>query len=202
MTFCENPDVSRETTEKLRAFEDLVKKWTQKINLISKSTIPEIWTRHITDSTQIFSLAPPSGTWVDIGSGGGFPGIVIAILTESTDTPHQVTLIESDIRKCTFLRSAIRELSLDAKVITGRIEEIPPLNADILSARALADLDTLLSFADRHLSPAGTALFPKGAQWQTEEHYARSSWSYHCEPITSKTESKAAILRLRDIKHV
>lgn len=202
MTFELELDVSRETSEKLRAFEALVKKWTQKINLISKSTIPEIWNRHIIDSAQIFSLALSGEHWVDLGSGGGFPGIVIAILTEDSQTPHQVTLIESDIRKCTFLRTAIRELSLNANVITSRIEELPPMKADILSARALADLDTLLAFSDRHLSSDGVALFPKGAHWQEEDHHARSNWSYHCEPITSKTDQNAAILRLRDIKHV
>jgi 16S rRNA (guanine527-N7)-methyltransferase len=194
--------VSRETLEKLRAFEDLVKKWTTKINLISKSTIPDIWNRHIIDSAQLFSLAPSSGHWVDLGSGGGFPGIVAAIMTQGTQMPHHLTLVESDQRKCAFLRTAIRELSLDVEVISKRIEDISPLEADVLSARALADLETLLGFSQRHLLPGGTALFPKGARWKNEDQEARIRWSYDSEPIISKTDPNAAILKIKNISHV
>ncbi len=202
MMTMENINVSRETMDKLSGFVALVVKWTAKINLISKSSIPEIWQRHILDSVQIFDLAPAGGHWVDLGSGGGFPGIVIAILTQDTDIPHQVTLVESDLRKGTFLRAAIRELELQARVISDRIEKCDPLHADILSARALADLEKLLNHTERHLSPQGTALFPKGAQWQQEDAAARRLWSYDCEAVTSKTNPEAAILKIKEIKRV
>jgi 16S rRNA (guanine527-N7)-methyltransferase len=195
-------DVSRETMDKLLAFSALVEKWTAKINLISKPSIPMIWDRHITDSAQVFSLAPSSGHWVDIGSGGGFPGVVVAILTQCTPTPHQVTLVESDQRKCAFLRTAIRELDLNAKVMSERIEKIESLDADILSARALADLNHLLGFADLHLKKTGTALFPKGQSWAEEHADAQLAWSYDCEVITSKTNSAAAILKIKGIQRV
>lgn len=195
-------NVSRETMEKLQAFSSLVEKWTQKINLISKPSIPEVWERHILDSAQLYDLAPSTGSWVDLGSGGGFPGIVVCILAQGQGADQQFTLVESDQRKSTFLRTAIRELSLEAKVITQRIEQVPPLKANILSARALADLDVLLGFAERHLSPDGTALLPKGAQWEKEDAEAQIRWSYDCAPITSKTNPEAAILKIKDIARV
>ena len=195
-------NVSRETLDKLQAFADLVQKWTSKINLISKPSVPEVWDRHILDSAQIYDLAPSSGHWIDLGSGGGFPGIVVCILAHGQGADQTFTLVESDQRKSTFLRTAIRELSLDARVLTQRIEEIAPLQTDILSARALADLDALLGFAEMHLKPGGTALFPKGAQWEKEHRDAQIQWSYDCDPIKSKTNPDAAILKIKDIARV
>lgn len=195
-------DVSRETFEKLQAFSSLVQKWTAKINLISKSSVQEIWERHILDSAQIFNLAPSHGRWVDLGSGGGFPGIVAAILSEGVQSEHEIILVESDQRKAVFLRTAIRELSLSARVITSRIEEIQPLEADILSARALADLNALMGFAAHHLKNTGVALFPKGVQWQKEHAEAEKQWSYQCEIIKSKSNPAAAILKIKDISRV
>jgi 16S rRNA (guanine527-N7)-methyltransferase len=195
-------NVSRETMDKLLAFSALVEKWTVKINLISKPSIPHIWDRHVVDSAQLFELAPKGGHWVDIGSGGGFPGLVVAIMTQATTAPHRVTLVESDQRKCAFLRSAIRELALDAQVLSERIESIPHLSADVLSARALADLDTLLGFAELHLRTDGTALFPKGATWEKEHAHAQVKWSYDCQATTSKTNSEAAILKIEGITRV
>ncbi len=195
-------NVSRETLDKLQAFADLVQKWTSKINLISKPSVPEVWDRHILDSAQLYDLAPSSGHWIDLGSGGGFPGIVVCILAQGQGADQTFTLVESDQRKSTFLRTAIRELSLDARVLTQRIEEIAPLQADILSARALADLDALLGFAEMHLKPGGTALFPKGAQWEKEHRDAQIQWSYDCDPIKSKTNPDAAILKIKDIARV
>jgi 16S rRNA (guanine527-N7)-methyltransferase len=114
----------------------------------------------------------------------------------------QVTLVESDTRKATFLRTVIRELGLKATVIDQRIEAIRPLNADVLSARALADLTMLLSFADQHLSETGIALFPKGATWEKEVQDALQTWRFSSERFTSKTESEAVVLRIREVSHV
>lgn len=197
-----NLNVSRETHERLEAFSALVEKWTTKINLISKASVPHLWNRHIIDSAQVFDVAPKAGHWVDIGSGGGFPGIVIAILAQGAVTPLKMTLIESDQRKCAFLRTAFRELSLDGTVICGRIEEVPPQSADILSARALSDLSKLLEFADRHLDPKGVGLFPKGESWQKEHAAAQANWTYHLEAVPSTTNSAAAVLKIKDINHV
>jgi 16S rRNA (guanine527-N7)-methyltransferase len=195
-------DVSRETFDRLESFADLVRKWTPKINLISKSSIDTLWDRHIVDSVQLFQMADAQGRWVDMGSGGGFPGIVIAILRAENGTDDQVTLIESDQRKCAFLRTAIRELGLKSKVLSERIENIPPLKTDILSARALADLTKLLGFAELHLKRDGVALFPKGSNWRAEHEDAQRMWSYSCEDISSTTNASAAILKIKDIIRV
>lgn len=110
--------------------------------------------------------------------------------------------MESDQRKCAFLRTAIRELALEASVKNERIEEGKSLNADVLSARALADLTKLLGFAELHLKPEGTALFPKGQSWQREGEEARLSWMYGLESVPSQTNPEAAILKIKDIARV
>ncbi|MDF3381804.1 MULTISPECIES: 16S rRNA (guanine(527)-N(7))-methyltransferase RsmG [Sulfitobacter] len=194
-------DVSRETFEKLKAFAELVRKWNPKINLVSKSSLDDLWSRHILDSIQIFELAPGPGNWVDLGSGGGFPGIVISILNQE-ERKFDVVMVESDQRKSAFLRTAIRELDLAAKVKTERIEELECLEADVLSARALADLTKLLGFAELHLKLGGIALFPKGQSWKREDLEARQDWTYDLETVTSKTNSDAAILKIKDIARV
>ena len=195
-------DVSRETIEKLQAYVALVEKWTAKINLISKQSVRNIWDRHILDSAQIFTLAPDSGKWVDLGSGGGFPAIVISILSQEFGGRHEVLMVESDQRKAVFLRTEVRELGLKANAIADRIERVTPMQADILSARALSDLDTLLGFAEIHLRSTGTAIFPKGETWEKEDRTAREMWSYHCDVTKSRSNSNAAILKIKDIARV
>ncbi|MEM9585590.1 MAG: 16S rRNA (guanine(527)-N(7))-methyltransferase RsmG [Pseudomonadota bacterium] len=197
-----NLDVSRETLDRLTTFHDLLIKWTPRINLISKATIPDIWHRHVWDSAQMYPLAKTHENWVDIGSGGGLPSLVIAILAREFHPEMHLKMIESDIRKATFLRTVVRELDLSADVNVARVEEADPENARVLSARALADLDTLLSFADRHLHRDGQALFFKGETWEKEVERARKSWSFQLVPHTSKTNPKASILEVREIQRV
>ena len=197
------PDyVSRETSDKLAQFAQLVEKWTAKINLISKPSIPHVWDRHIRDSVQLYQHAPMGSHWVDLGSGGGFPAIVLALMSQQDGCQTKFTLVESDQRKCVFLRTAIRELGLEASVINDRIEKIAPLNADILSARALANLKTLVGFANLHLAEDGVALFPKGSNWEAEDVDAREDWQYNCDSIRSETDPSAAVLRIKEISHV
>ena len=191
-------DVSRETLQKLEAFAELVRKWNPKINLVSKSSLDDLWDRHILDSVQVFRLVEQGGNWVDIGSGCGFPGIVIAILNQE-EQRFRVRLVESDQRKCAFLRTAIRELELTATVDNERIENAQNLDADVLSARALSDLSQLLIYAAMHLKPSGVAIFPKGQNWQQEVEDAQHLWSYQFEAIESKTNSAAAVLMIKDI---
>lgn len=195
-------DVSRETTEKLKSLEELLIKWNPAINLVSKSTIGAIWNRHIVDSAQIYALAPHHGHWVDLGSGGGFPGLVIACMSSAGGDSLRITLVESDQRKATFLRMASSLLELNATVISERIERVPPLCANILSARALAALPILLGFADRHLASNGLCLFPKGASWRQEVEAARKDWHFEVENHTSITDDDGAILAVKAISHV
>lgn len=195
--------VSRETVERLQLLEHLVQKWTPAINLVSKDSLGNLRQRHIFDSIQLFRLVPfEKGVWCDLGSGGGFPGLVIAIMARERDAERQVKLVESDGRKATFLREAVRQLEVEATVINARIEDIPPLAATILSARALAPLPKLCEFALRHLAPGGCAVFPKGETHQNEISEARKSWFFDLTLHPSKTESTAAILELRNLRHV
>ncbi len=195
-------DVSRETLRDLEHFEGLVRKWNPRINLVSKNTIEDLWHRHILDGLQLIGFLPSLPChWVDLGSGGGFPGIVIAIAAKSLNPNFRMTLVESDHRKAVFLRTAIRELNLTAKVETSRIKELASLQADVLTARALADLPILLSFADRHLKKDGVAVFPKGATWKKEVEAARAEWSFSCETTTSKTDQNAVVLSIGNIDH-
>lgn len=193
-------DVSRETVDRLQAFSDLVSKWNPKINLVSQASIADIMRRHIADSAQLFSVPEyPVDHWVDLGSGGGFPGIVIAALGQDRGGIGTVTLVESDVRKCVFLREAIRTLSLRAKVINDRIESVGPLSADVVSARALAPLKALIGHAQRHMKPSGLAIFPKGARYREEVEQAVEFWSFDLDTRASLTDSGARILVLRSI---
>tara|TARA_B110000977_G_scaffold80851_1_gene108176 strand:+ start:135 stop:746 length:612 start_codon:yes stop_codon:yes gene_type:complete len=195
-------NVSRETIERLREFEQLALKWTKKINLVSAGDASQIWERHIVDSVQIYDLAPSEGDWLDIGSGGGFPGIVAAIIAKERMPDRSFTLVDSDQRKCAFLRTANRELGLNVKVLAERVEKMLPAGAQVLSARALDDLNSLLDHADRHLSKAGVSLFPKGSQWEREDEEARKHWSYNLEVIKSETNPEATILKIKELKRV
>jgi 16S rRNA (guanine527-N7)-methyltransferase len=197
------PGVSRETLDRLARLEKLLAKWNPAINLVARSTLSQAWDRHILDSAQLFMLAPePARHWVDLGSGGGFPGLVIACLAEELRPQLRVTLIESDQRKATFLRQAAADLGLDVRVLTERIESAAPQAAAILSARALAALPALLGFATRHLAPKGLALFPKGASWQEEVEHARKEWHFDLSTKPSVTDPQAVILAVKAITHV
>ena len=195
-------DVSRETIERLDVFVALLIKWNPKINLVSKRSLDDLWNRHFVDSAQLFDLMPESGPWLDIGSGGGFPGLVVAILKANQKNTQPVTLIESDQRKGAFLRTVARETGVACTVLSKRIETVEPQNAQVLSARALAELPELLQFAERHLASDGTALFPKGANWKKEVERARAQWSFDLVPITSWTEPEAAILQIKGVSRV
>lgn len=179
----------------------LVIRWNRSINLIARSTESAIWRRHIVDSSQLHSYAPDAHIWTDLGAGGGFPGLVIATMAMESGTPARTILVESDRRKVAFLRAAIRELMLPAEVRVGRIEQLDPIGADIVSARALAPLGRLLGHAERHLRPGGRALFLKGATWRAEKRDALASWSFRCETFPSVTDKEAAVLRIGDIRH-
>lgn len=198
----EGLDVSRETFEDLTQYDDLLVKWNAKINLVSKTSIDALWDRHIWDSAQIVPLSGDALNWVDLGSGGGFPALVVAIMAKRTLTERRVTMVESDQRKAAFLRTVIRQLSLNAEVLVSRVELADPLRADVLSARALADLDQLLIFAQRHLAKDGRCVFLKGETWQNEVEIARKTWSFDLRAHRSKTSPSAAILEIKDIQRV
>jgi 16S rRNA (guanine527-N7)-methyltransferase len=194
-------DVSRETLDRLIELERLVLKWTSAVNLISKGSATNIWSRHILDSAQIAGLANwGHGTWADLGSGGGFPGLVLAVLAKEHSPAADYTLVESDARKAAFLLQAVRMLDLRATVLVQRIEVVPPLSAEALSARALGSLDVLLGLAVRHLAAGGRAYFPKGASYGNELDSARQRWRFQCHTHISQTDPQSAILEVEGIE--
>lgn len=193
-------DVSRETSERLDRYESLVRRWSPAINLVSKASLADFGTRHLADSAQLLLHAPPGARrWADLGSGGGLPGLVVAILAAELRPDLQVTLVEADARKAAFLDTAVRELGLGAAVVVGRAETLPPLAADVISARALAPLSTLLGFAERHMAAGGTALFPKGARHAAEIAEALDRWRFSVQKLPSLTDPEAVILRIGDV---
>lgn len=193
-------DVSRETELKMLAFCEIVKKWTPVVNLIAKSTIPDIWRRHVIDSAQLFSLAPlHAGHWLDLGSGAGFPGLVVAIMAKEFRPDLAITLVESDQRKSVFLAEAARIIGVSVTIICARAESMPPQAADVVSARALTSLDGLCRHAKTHLNGDGVAIFPKGSNANSEIEAARKNWRFSLDLHASRTDPAASILLLRNI---
>lgn len=182
---------------RLRLFAALVEKWSPKINLVSKADFPHIWERHIQDSLRLLPHIPP-GTprAIDLGSGAGFPGLVLCI---ATAIPFE--LIESDSRKAAFLTEAARQTQAPAKIHNSRIEAtiIPP--APLITARALAPLDKLLALAAPHLAPGGICLFPKGRTATDELTLAAPLWHMEAERITAPTWGESCILKVSQIRH-
>lgn len=191
--------VSRETLERLELYADLTLKWSKTINLVAKSTYEDVWSRHIADSAQLWPFVDAPKTWVDLGSGGGFPGMVIAILTAEHGTA--VHLVEADQRKCAFLRSVARETNIPVHIHATRIEDATLPKADVVSARALARFVNLLKFAEVMLVEGGCGLFPKGQQAQSEIDEARGLFQFDLDTYASVTHPGAKILKVSNISH-
>ena len=192
-------NVSRETLGRLEIYAALLEKWNKSINLVAPSTIPDLWTRHFVDSAQVFDLAPASGRWIDLGTGGGFPGLICAILAAEHAPDLSFAFVESDRRKCEFLRTVIRETGVQADVSASRIEQAKIEPGDIISARALASLDKLLPLSLPLMKANAVCLFPKGANYQGEVDAALESWSFSLQKTPSITDPNAVILSLGDI---
>ncbi len=192
--------VSRETSAAFASLAALVEKWNPAINLVSKSTIETINARHIDDSAQLYDIAPTFDKWLDLGSGGGFPALVIAIIAKTRNPLARITMVESDKRKCEFLRHVSRALELNTTVKNERIEVLEPQNADVVSARALAPLDKLCEFYDIHGRMGGRALFPKGGRYLEEVSAASARWDIEYTAHPSRTDKDAVVLELRDVR--
>lgn len=195
-------DVSRETLNDLRRFGDLVRHWNPKINLVSKPSLEDLWDRHIVDSYQIWDLLPRKGNYLDLGSGGGFPGIPIAIAAKVDHPDATITLLESDRRKVAFLQTVIRNLGLSAVARPERIETADPIGADVITARALAPCRQLFAFCERHLAEAGVIFLHKGARARLELEDARKEWDFDLIVHQSKTDPNASILEVGDLRRV
>ena len=196
-------NVSRETFLRLKEYEKLLFKWNAKINLVSRSTLDNFWNRHVLDSAQFLSsVGEKAGKWVDLGSGGGLPGLVVAILSDEVELVNKLFLVEADVRKAVFLKTVCRELGLKVEVYNNRIEELPPMSANIVSARALAPLKTLCLYAKNHLAKDGVAVFAKGENWKAELVEAQKKWIFSYEAVKSTLHEGSVVLVLRGIKSV
>jgi 16S rRNA (guanine527-N7)-methyltransferase len=188
--------VSRETTARLDRFVEVLLEWQQRMNLIAPSTEPILWTRHIADSLQLLALASDAKRWVDLGSGAGFPGLVLACALANTPGA-EVHLVESKLKKATFLREAAQATGAPAIVHAERIEDFvkhAPHQIDIVTARALAPLPDLLDTAYPLLKRGGVGLFPKGQDVDAELTEAAKCWNIQTRLATSRTDQRSRIV--------
>ena len=189
-------DVSRETMERLELHVALLKKWSPAINLVSRATLADAWQRHVLDSAQLWPLMPDdTKTIVDLGSGAGFPGLVLAMLARERVEPFQVYLVESDRRKATFLREVIRETGAMATVLAERAESLD-MTADVVTARAFTALDPLLDMVHPLIGRDGIALLHKGARYESELTGAMENWHMDVEQTRSRIDPASVILRI------
>ena len=194
------PEISDDTLERFQIYQALVRKWTPKINLVSRRSLNDLWERHFRDSLQLFSIEPTrKGHWVDLGSGGGFPGMVLAIAAAELRPELRFSLVESDKRKAVFLRTVSRETSVPVAVISERIESVAAFGANIVSARALAPLPRLIEIAKPHMAVDGVGIFPKGIGHEAEIRDASEQWSFDAEGFTSRTDPNGVIYRISNI---
>ena len=193
--------VSRETLERLESFEAEFRKWSTRINLAAPSTLDALWSRHILDSAQLAALKPGALKWLDLGSGGGFPGAVMAILLRER-SGASIELVESNHKKAAFLRSVLGSLGAPAKVNICRIEQASGIGegVEIVTARALAPLPKLLDLSAHWLTSGATALFHKGRDYATEIAESRDAWQFDLIEHRSKIDPTSRILELSKVE--
>jgi len=196
--FAAEAGVSRETLDRLRRYAALLEKWNRRINLVGQGTLRDLWRRHILDSAQLYPLiADPAAPLVDLGSGAGFPGLVLAAMGAA-----DVHLIESDRRKCAFLAEAAREMGVSVTIHAARIESIPPFAAATIVSRALAPMPELLDMAIIFCNEHSILLFLKGRRAIQELTATRKEWNMRVDQIQSRTDPNGTILRLEAISRV
>jgi 16S rRNA (guanine527-N7)-methyltransferase len=190
-------ELAADTIARLTVFADLLERWNRRINLVSAKDIAHLWPRHIEDSLQLAADLPTGMPFTDLGSGGGFPGLILAIATG-----NPVTLVESDQRKASFLREAARATGATAMVVAGRIEQAEIPRSALVTARALAPLPVLLGWASRYLLPDGHCLFLKGRTVDDELTAAAAEWHMTISRRPSRTSPDGVILRLGELRRV
>ncbi len=195
-------NVSRETIAKLKDYEAFVKEWNNKFNLVSKSSIAELWNRHIIDSLQVIQFVQTTDrTLYDLGSGAGFPAMVLAVAAEQLFPNLNITLIESIGKKALFLKTAKEQLKLqNVNVLNYRIENLKSAPVDIISSRALADLSKLLEYAKPFCKKETKLIFPKGEKWKEELDTAKEEWSFDCKVVQSITNVSGHILNISNVR--
>lgn len=202
--FAHRFDVSRETIEKLLAYEALLRQWQKTINLVAPSTLDTIWSRHFADSAQLFALAPPDAKrWLDLGSGAGFPGLVLGIMLPGREGAR-MTLVESDTRKAAFLGEVARRTGAPVDIRPERIEKVATQSklgvVDVITARALAPLPRLLELSAPAFSAHTVGLFPKGRDAESELDAAQERWTFESSLHPSLTDAGGRIVVIRALQ--
>ncbi|HEX4176799.1 MAG TPA: 16S rRNA (guanine(527)-N(7))-methyltransferase RsmG [Rhizomicrobium sp.] len=193
--------VSRETLSRLKAYADLLADWNARHNLVAKSTLPDLWHRHLWDSAQLVPLIPETAqTLADLGSGAGFPGLVLAAMRPDL----KIALHEATTKKCVFLQAAAERMGLKAEIHNARLEDLPPRIFDVVTARALAPLPLLFTYAHRFTGPNSVCLFLKGQNVGPELTDASKYWNMRASQVPSQTDPSAAIVVVRELgpRHV
>jgi 16S rRNA (guanine527-N7)-methyltransferase len=192
-------DLPEETLRRLEIYANLLEKWQRVLNLVGKSSLADLWVRHFADSLQVSQAVPEARRWLDLGSGAGFPGLVTAI--KYADAPGAlVHLVEADRRKCAFLQNVIRETLAPAIVHCGRLEKVLPAldeRIDAVSARALAPLETLLSYAEKFIDQGAVGVFSKGKHFGAELTDSLTAGKFLITTMTSQTSPTARLVLVR-----
>lgn len=193
-------DVSRETLQRLNRFEDLLRHWNRAINLVAPRELDRLWSRHILDSLGLAPHLPEAGLWMDVGSGGGFPAIPLAIVSRETRPELKFKLVESDQRKCAFLREAARALELNVVVEARRVETLASENPRIISARALSGLKNILSYTENHRAGGAKMVLLKGEKAHDELTAASAEWHMRYQAERHPLTRNGYILIIREAK--
>lgn len=199
--FGSRTSVSRETLARLKAYADILTDWGARHNLVAKSTLPDLWSRHMWDSAQLAPLIPPEAkTLADLGSGAGFPGLVLAAMRPDL----AVTLHEATAKKCGFLRAAAERMGVTVAVVNARMEDLPGQAFDVVTARACAPLPLLLEYAHSFVGPNSVCLFLKGQNVGAELTDATKYWNMQVSQVPSQTDPSGAIVTVRELgpRHV
>ncbi len=200
--FIDTYNVSRETYQKLEAYVALLQEWQHKFNLVSNSSLPDVWNRHISDSAQLFKyLNAEVDSVYDLGSGAGFPALVLAIMAQEQYPQTKFTLMESITKKTLYLNAVKQELKLDnVSVINSRSEDLTLPKADVITARAVASLDKLLNCVFKFTDRQTKLIFPKGRSYQEELKEALKHWNFKLNIDNSQTSEDGVILLLENLR--
>ena len=196
----EKYNVSRETFDRLKAYEASLKEWQNKFNLVSNASLEDAWERHFKDSVQLFKYVPErSRILLDFGSGAGFPGMVIAIMAEEKMPNLKVKLIES-IKKKTLYLNAVKDIcNVRVQIINDRIENIPSFSADVITSRAMCNLNDLLKYSNKFSNKKTTLIFPKGKSYKEELNIAQKNWNFDCNIFANEINPEGVILVINNL---
>jgi 16S rRNA (guanine527-N7)-methyltransferase len=199
--FAAAANVSRETLSRFKSYISILEDWNARHNLVSAGSLKDVWRRHVWDSAQLMKFVPPAAeSLVDMGSGAGFPGLVLALLLRDR-SGFRTVLYEATRKKCDFLRMAADRLELEVEIRNMRIEEAKPEPFAIVTARACAPLDRLLSYAHYFQGPGTVNLFHKGQSVGVELTLARKSWTMRLAQHASRSDPSGVILEIRELRH-